>query len=192
MGLLIAGLIIFLGCHSLTMNRPLRASLIATMGALPYKGVYSLVSLAGFVAIIYGFGDYRADGLIPIWEPPAFMRHITMLLVLIAFIMLAATYAPMSHIKATLKHPMLAAVKTWALAHLLVNGDLGGMLLFGAFLAYGVVDRIAVKKRALEEGGSAPARPSIMGDIIAVVVGSVGYGAMLMFHGALIGVAVLR
>jgi uncharacterized membrane protein len=177
MGLLIAGLIIFLGCHSLTMNRPLRASLIATMGALPYKGVYSLVSLAGFVAIIYGFGDYRADGLIPIWEPPAFMRHITMLLVLIAFIMLAATYAPMSHIKATLKHPMLAAVKTWALAHL---------------LAYGVIDRIAVKKRALEEGAPAPARPSIMGDIIALVVGIAGYGAMVMFHGALIGVAVLR
>jgi ABC-type multidrug transport system fused ATPase/permease subunit len=141
--------------------------------------------------IIYGFGDYRADGMIQIWDPPRFLHHVTFTLVLLAFIMLAATYAPMSYLKQGLKHPMLAAVKTWALGHLLSNGDLGGMILFGAFLAYGVIDRISVKRRAADPDAPAPKPPRIIGDIIAVGAGSFAYLAMMMLHTRLIGVSVM-
>jgi len=188
---LILGLVLFFGVHSISMNRPLRANLIARVGAQPFKGLFSVGSILGFVLIIYGFGDYRADGMIQIWDPPRFLHHVTFTLVLLAFIMLAATYAPMSYLKQGLKHPMLAAVKTWALGHLLSNGDLGGMILFGAFLAYGVIDRISVKRRAADPDAPAPKPPRIIGDIIAVGAGSFAYLAMMMLHRRLIGVSVM-
>ncbi len=191
MTILIMGLVIFFGSHSISMMRPLRAQLISQLGPMPFKGIYSILSLTGFVLIIYGFGDYRADGLIPVWEPPRFLHHVTHLLVMLAFVMLAAAYAPMSHIKARLKHPMLAGIKAWAFGHLLSNGDLGGMLLFGAFLAFGVIDRIALKRRAIDPDAPAPKPPTIVGDLIAIAVGLGAFLAMMMLHPALIGVSVM-
>ena len=110
----------------------------------------------GLAIIIYGYGQYHAHELIQVWSPPAFMRHITEGLMLFAVIFFTAAFIP-SHIKAKLKHPMLAGVKTWALAHLLSNGDLGSILLFGAFLAWGVYARIAAKRRGEQTKCTAPA-----------------------------------
>jgi len=127
--LLVVGLVIFLGMHSFSMARRNRAALIARIGEGPYKGLYSLVSLLGVVLIAIGYGQYRASGYIPVWDPPAWTRHLALILVWLAFICLAAAYLP-GRIKVRLKHPMLAGVKIWALAHLLANGDLGSILLF--------------------------------------------------------------
>ena len=185
---LIAGLILFLGVHTLTTLRAPRASLIARIGEGPYKGLYSLVSAVGLVLIVWGFGRYRSTGWTQLWDPPAGMRHVAMLLMWFAFVALAATYCPPGKINATLRHPMLVAVKTWALAHLLANGDLGALLLFGAFLAWAVYDRIAVKRR-----GDMGAPPSgfTSGDMIAITVGTVAYIAMFWLHPWLIGVAII-
>lgn len=188
MTILILGLIVFLGVHTLTTLRERRTALIEGMGPGPYKGVYSLVALLGLVLIFYGFGAYRASGYIPVWNPPTWTRHLALLLMWPAFVALAATYAPTGKIKSMLKHPMLVAVKIWALAHLLANGDLGSMILFGALLAWAVYDRIAVKKR-----GDMGPRPTGFGsgDIVALVAGTVGYGLMLWLHPVLIGVSVI-
>jgi uncharacterized membrane protein len=185
---LIAGLILFLGVHTLTILRGPRSSLITRIGEGPYKGLYSLVSAVGLVLIVWGFGRYRSTGWTQVWYPPYGMRYIAMPLMLFAFIALAATYCPLGKIKATLRHPMLVAVKTWALAHLLANGDLGALLLFGTFLAWAVYDRIAVKRR-----GDMGAPPSgfTSGDMIAIVVGTVAFVAMLWLHPLLIGVAII-
>ena len=141
MALLILGLVLFLGTHAFTMAREPRAALVARLGEGPYKGLYSLLSVAGVVLIAIGFGRYRAAGYIPVWEPPVWTRHLALLLVWPAFVMFVAPYFP-GRIKSTLKHPMLAGVKLWALAHLLANGDLGSILLFGSILAWAVMARI--------------------------------------------------
>src|SRR3712207_2723514 len=137
MTLLILGLVLFLGTHAFTMARGPRASLRARMGEGPYKGVYSLLSLAGIVLISIGYGRYRAAGYIPVWDPPVWTRHLSLLLVWFAFVAFVAAYLP-GRIKSTLKHPMLASVKIWALAHLIANGDLGSIILFGSFLVWAV------------------------------------------------------
>jgi uncharacterized membrane protein len=188
MVLLIAGLIVFLGVHTFTTLRAPRAALIARLGEGPYKGLYSLVSAVGLVLIVWGFGRYRSTGWVQIWYPPAGMRHVAMLLMWPAFVALAATYSPLGKIKAALRHPMLVAVKTWALAHLLANGDLGALLLFGAFLAWAVYDRIAVKRRG-DRG--APPSGFTSGDMIAIAVGTAAYIAMFWLHPRLIGVAII-
>src|SRR5918997_6074656 len=146
MTLLVIGLIVFLGTHAFSMARGSRASLIGRIGEGPYKGLYSLASLAGIVLISIGYGQYRAAGYIPVWDPPVWTRHLSLLLVLVAFICFVAAYLP-GHIKARLKHPMLAGVKIWARAHVLANGDLGSILLFGSFLAWAVAARISAKRR---------------------------------------------
>ena len=185
---LVLGLVIFLGGHIFTSLRSQRAALIARTGEGAYKGLYSLVALLGFMLIIHGFGAYRSAGYIQLWTPPTFLRHLVLLLMWPAMVALVATYSP-GLIKAKLKHPMLAAVKIWALAHLLANGDLGSILLFGGFLAWAVYARIAVKRRG------APVLPSDTpfgrGDIIALVVGTVAYLAMVWLHPLLIGVPVI-
>jgi uncharacterized membrane protein len=185
---LVAGLIVFLGAHTFTTLRAQRAAAIRRLGEGPYKGLYSLASAVGLVLIVWGFGQYRNSGWIQVWSPPAGMRHVAMPLMWFAFVALAATYSPLGKIKATLRHPMLVAVKTWALAHLLANGDLGGMLLFGSLLAWAVYDRIAVKRR-----GDIGAPPSgfTSGDMIAIAVGTVAIIAMLWLHPMLIGVAII-
>jgi uncharacterized membrane protein len=152
--------------------------------------VHSLTSLVGLVLIVYGFGQYRAHDWVQVWTPPAADRHITMLLMWLAFISLAAMGKNPSRIRGWLRHPMLVAVKIWALAHLLANGDLGGMVLFGSFLAWAVWDRIAVKRRG--DIGAARLDHFTKSDAIVVVAGTLAYVAMLFLHPVLIGVSVLR
>jgi uncharacterized membrane protein len=192
MTLLLAGLVLFLGVHTFTTLRQLRQRTITRLGEGPYKGLYSLVSAIGLIMIVIGFGRYRGAGYIPVWDPPSWLHGVTLVLMWFAFVALAATYSPLGKIKSTLRHPMLVSIKTWALAHLLVNGDLGSIGLFGAFLAWAVYDRIAAKRRGKVEGGDAgaPASGVTMGDAIAVVIGSAAYAAMWWLHPIAIGVPI--
>jgi uncharacterized membrane protein len=181
LAVLVIGLAVFLGAHVFVSQRAARAALIARIGEWPYKGLFSLISLLGLVLIVWGFAHYRAEGLIHVWSPPTWMRHVTAALVWPAAILVTAAYIP-GDLKRTLKHPMLVGIKLWALAHLLSNGDLGGIILFGSILAWAVFDRITLKRRT-----DAGAPPIPVGgrrnDIIAVVVGTILYLALgLVFH----------
>jgi uncharacterized membrane protein len=187
--ILIAGIVIFLGTHTLTTLRETRAGLIEKLGPGPFKGLYSLVALVGFVLIIWGFHRYRAEGWMQLWVPPVWTRHLTIVLMWFAFVALACSNPKPSRIKGWLRHPMLVGVKIWALAHLLANGDAGGVLLFGSFLAWAVYDRIAVKRRG-DLGGARVARFT-RADAIAVGGGTVAYVAMIILHPVLIGVPVV-
>lgn len=188
MAMLIAGLVLFLGIHTLTTLREPRAALIGRIGEGPYKGLFSLVAAAGLILIVWGFGRYRADGYIPVWDPPLSLRHMTLTLMWFSFVALAAASAPAGKIKGMLRHPMLVGVKIWALAHLLANGDLGSLILFGSLLAWAVYDRIAVKRRG---DPGAPRSGFTAGDAIALVVGTIAYGAMFWLHPWLIGVPIM-
>lgn len=193
MTLLILGLIVFLGMHSFSMARGRRAALIGQLGQGPYKGLYSLVSLVGIVLVSIGYGQYRQAGYIPVWDPPVWTRHLALLLVWVAFVAFVAAYLP-GQIKHRLKHPMLAGVKIWALAHLLANGDLGSIILFGSFLAWAVAARISVKRRDEAVPHGAPLEPpsGFRNDALAIVIGTVAYMAFVVWlHPALIGVPVL-
>ena len=189
MGLLVTGLAIFFLIHLIPVYQTLRHRLIYGMGKTQYTIAFSLVSLGALYLIARGYGEARAVAP-DIWYPPDWTRHITMLLMLAAFIMLAAAYIP-SRIRDRLKHPMLAAVKTWALAHLIANGDGASFLLFGGFLMWAVYDRISVgRRKAMGPLGDKPG--SLGGDIAAVVVGVAAYLLMLFWgHPYLIGVPVL-
>jgi uncharacterized membrane protein len=187
---MILGLVLFLGVHVLTTLRGLRASFVNAMGEGAYKIVYSLASLAGLALIVWGFADYRATGWIDVWTPPTAFKHITAALMLPAVILVVASYIR-GRIYTTLKHPMLAGVKLWAFAHLLANGDLGSIILFGTFLGWAVYDRISLKHRA-----DAGAPPIPVGgptnDLIAIVVGVIAYLALAFaFHPVVIGVPVM-
>lgn len=187
--LLIAGCALFLGVHTLTTMRETRAALIGRIGEGPYKGLYSLASAAGLVLIVWGFSRYRASGYIPVWEPPASLYHLTLLLMWFSFVALVAANAPAGKIKGVLRHPMLVGVKAWALAHLLVNGDLGSLILFGSFLAWAVYDRVAVKRRG---DPGAPRSSVTSGDAVALGAGSLAFVAMFWLHPWLIGVPIVR
>jgi uncharacterized membrane protein len=188
MVLLILGLALFLGMHAFTMLREPRAALIGRMGEGGYKGLYTLVSLAGLALIVLGYGAYRASGYIPVWSPPFWLGHLLLILTLPIFVLLAASKSG-GMIEATVKHPMLLAVKIWAFSHLIANGDLGSILLFGGFLAWAVMARISLKRRA---GVAAPPKPAgfTQRDWIAL-----GLGLVLWFvfarwlHTWLIGVS---
>jgi uncharacterized membrane protein len=192
MGLLvmILGLVLFLGVHTLTTQRDLRARLIASWGEGGYKGGYALASAAGLVLIVWGFAHYRATGWIDVWYPPKALKHVTVALMLPAVILVAASYVR-GRIYTAVKHPMLAGVKLWAAAHLLANGDLGSIILFGSFLAWAVYDRISLKHRA--DPGAPPIPVGGPGnDLIAVAVGIVAYLALaFVFHPVVIGVPVI-
>ncbi|MCB8820973.1 NnrU family protein [Microvirga rosea] len=193
MALLVLGLVVFIGTHAFSMARQARAGVIAKVGEGPYKGLYSLLSLAGIVLIAIGFGRYRAEGYIPVWDPPVWTRHLALLLVWFAFVMVAAAYLP-GRIKRRLKHPMLAGVKIWALAHLLANGDLGSILLFGSILVWGVLARISAKHRdvAAEHGAAKGGLHDNRNDALAIVIGTIAYLAFVFWlHPLLIGVPVL-
>ncbi|MGA0530938.1 NnrU family protein [Hansschlegelia sp. KR7-227] len=184
MGVLILGLAVFLGAHLFTRARDARARLIARLGETPYKIAYALVSALGLVLIVVG---YRAAPFVEIWAPPAWTRHLVITLMWPAFVLLVAAYLP-GNIRAKAKHPMLAALKLWATAHLIANGDLASMLLFGSLLAYGVVARILLKR---EERKNPPVvrKGSWQNDVIALLIGTALYaltGAFL--HPILIGV----
>jgi uncharacterized membrane protein len=183
----IIGLVVFLGAHVFVSMRGHRAALVAKLGEGPYKGLFSLVSVVGLVLIGYGFARYRAEGLIPLWYPPAWTRHIVEAAMWPASIALVAAYIP-GDIKRVLKHPLLVAVKIWAAAHLCANGDLGGIILFGSVLAWAVYDRITLKRRS---DAGAPPIPAggRRNDIIAIIVGTIVYAALgLVFHPLVIGV----
>lgn len=188
MAFLIAGLVLFLGIHTLTTLRPARQRLIGQLGEGAYKGLYSLLATVGLVLIVWGYGSYRGHGPIEVWTPPLFLHIVTKILMWLAFVALAATYAPSGRIKGTLHHPMLVAIKTWALAHLLVRGDLGSIVLFGSFLAWAVYDRIAVKRRG--DRGAPPVAGVTLGDGVALGVGTLAYIAMYWLHPLLIGAAI--
>lgn len=192
MGLLvmIVGLVLFLGAHSFTTRRDLRARLIASTGEGSYKMLYSLASLAGLVLIVWGFAHYRATGWIDVWSPPRALKHLNLALMLPAVIFVLAAYIR-GTIYVKLKHPMLAGVKLWAFGHLLANGDLGGIILFGSFLGWAVYDRISLKRRS--DPGSPPIPVGgITNDLIAVAVGFVAYLALaFVFHPVVIGVPVV-
>lgn len=187
---LVLGIVVFLGVHLLASFRGLRAGLIERYGLSRYKGVYSLVAAAGLGLIIFGFASYRAEGMIQVWTPPSWTRHLAMPLVWFAFVALASRRAPPSRIRGWLRHPTLVAIKSWALAHLLVNGDLGGMILFGSFLTWAAYDRIAVKKRG--DMGADRLASFTRGDAIALGAGTAIYGLVLLLHPWLFGVSVLR
>lgn len=189
MALLIAGLVIFLGVHCIGIVAPAaRDRWAAAMGANAWRGVYSLISAAGLVLLIYGYGLARQSPTL-VYAPPQWLRHVAMLLMLPVFPLLLATYLP-GRIRAAVKHPMLVAVKAWALAHLLANGMLADVLLFGGFLAWAVADRISLKRRVARPVAGAP--PSRWNDAIAVVVGIALYALMLCcLHRVLIGVPLL-
>ncbi len=190
--LLLLGLILFVGTHGFTMARERRAALVERFGEGGYKAGYSVLSLIGIILISVGYGNYRASGYIPVWTPPIWTAHLSLILVWLAFIAFVAAYLP-GRIKGALKHPMLAGVKIWALAHLLANGDLGSILLFGSLLAWAVAARISVKRRsvaAVHGGTAAPA--GLRNDILAVVIGTVAYVAFAFWlHQLLIGVPVI-
>ncbi len=193
MTLLILGLLLFVGTHMSTVARGSRAALIGRVGEGAYKGVYSLLSLGGLILIGIGYDQYRASGYIPVWDPPVWTRHLSLVLVLLAFIAFVAAYLP-GRIKGALKHPMLVGLKIWALAHLLANGDLGSMLLFGSLLAWGVIARISTKYRdeVVVHGGPVQPPAGLRNDILAVAIGAGAYLAFAFWlHPWLIGVAVV-
>jgi uncharacterized membrane protein len=191
LAILILGLIVFLGAHTFVTARAMRAAAMARLGNF-YWLLFALTSVAGVALIAWGFGLYRRTGWIDVWYPPQALRHVTIGLMLISVILVVAAYLP-GHIKQWTKHPMLAGVKIWAFAHLLSNGDLGSIVLFGSFLAWAVYARIAVKRR--EAAGEITNIRSVdrgwTNDAIAVVLGIFIYLALgYTFHPALIGVPV--
>jgi uncharacterized membrane protein len=187
---MILGLVLFLGAHTFTTQRKARARAIAATGEGTYKIVYTLVSLAGLALIVWGFAHYRATDWIQIWTPPKALKHLNSLLMLPAVILVAAAYIR-GRIYVTLKHPMLAGVKLWAFGHLLANGDLGGIILFGSVLAWAVYDRISLKRRT-DAGGPPIPVGGIGNDVIAVVVGIIAYLALAFaFHPVVLGIPVM-
>jgi uncharacterized membrane protein len=183
LSVLVLGLVLFLGSHSFIPQRDLRARVVARLGEGGYKLLLSLVAAIGLILTVYGFRLYRQSHLINVWYPPAAMRHVAAALMWPAIVCVVAAYVP-GKIKTTLKHPMLVGVKLWALAHLLANGDLGGILLFGSFLVWAVYDRITLK------GRTDPGAPNIpvggwRHDLGAVAIGTLVYLAIgFVFHPA--------
>lgn len=186
---LIAGLILFLGIHSISVFASgARDRLAARLGSNLWRGIYSVIAIAGFVLLVRGYAESRLHPVV-LYVPPGWTRHLTMLLMLPVFVMLFAAYLP-GRIKSTLKHPMLAAVKLWATAHLLANGMLADVLLFGGFLAWAVLDRISLKRRVQRPVPGAA--PSGWNDLAAIVLGLAAYAVFVLWlHQRLIGVPVI-
>lgn len=189
LALLVLGLAVFFGAHVFVTLRTPRGALIKRIGEGPYKGLMALFSLVGLILIGYGFGQYRATGWIDVWTPPPWTYYVTQFLMWPASIFVVAAYSR-GNIWRALKHPMLIGVKTWAAAHLISNGDLGSIVLFGSFLLWAGYDRMTLKHR---NDPGAPAIPvgGHRNDTIALVVGTILYLALgFIFHPLVIGVAV--
>lgn len=185
---LVAGLMIFLGVHSVRIFADgWRTQMLQRIGEGAYKGVYLLLALLGLGLIIYGFGVARENPVM-LWNPPMGMRHAASLLTVIAFILLAAAYVPHNGIKARVHHPMVLAVKAWALGHLLANGSVAHVLLFGGFLVWGVVNFIAARRRDRATGKQYPAG-TLAGTGVTVLVGVAAWAVFAFkLHGLLIGI----
>ncbi|WP_266183707.1 NnrU family protein [Dyella humicola] len=188
MALLILGLVIFLGAHSIRiLANDWRSRQIARIGEKRWKGLYALASIVGFVMICWGFGLARHQPVL-LYVPPIWLRHLNALFTLLAFILVAAAYVPNNHFKARLGHPMLAGVKTWAFGHLLATGMLHDVVLFGAFLLWAVVDFVSARRRDRLAGVVYPAGTA-KSDVITVVAGIVGWAVFAFaLHAWLIGV----
>ncbi len=185
---LVIGLLLFLGVHSVRVfAEPLRTRLRSQWGENGFKGAYTLVSLAGFALVVWGFGQARLQP-VPLWTPMLWARHLASLLMLVSFILLAAAYVPRNAFKAKLHHPMTLGVKTWALAHLLANHTLAEALLFGGFLVWSVLVFRAARARDRAAGTAYPAGTAA-GTALTVVAG-LGAWAVFAFwaHGFLFGV----
>lgn len=188
MSVLILGLVLFLGVHSTRIFADgWRTAMIRRLGASKWKGLYTLLSLAGFVLLVWGFGLARQQP-VALWSPPFFMRHVAWLLTLIAFILLAATYVPRNAIKARLHHPMVLAVMFWAVAHLLANGNRANAVLFGSFLLWAVLSFRAARKRDRAARTLYPTGTA-SGTAMTVLVGIAAWAVFAFWaHGVLIGV----
>ena len=189
MGRLVLGLVLFIGTHVFVTLRGARAAVINTIGEWPYKALVAILSVVGILLIGFGFGKYRASGWIDVWYPPRWTYYVTQLLMWPASIFVVAAYIR-GNIWRQLKHPMLVGIKTWAVAHLISNGDLGSIILFGSFLLWAGYDRVSLKYRT--DPGS-PALPvnGRRNDVIAIVVGTVLYLLLgLVFHPLVVGRAV--
>lgn len=197
MTLFLIGLVVFFAAHAVPMVPALRRSAVEAVGANLYLGAFALVSAFGLVLIVLGYGDlqFGGPGNRELWSPPTWTRHVAFLLMIPVFVFLVAAYVP-SRIRDALRHPMLIAIKIWALAHLLANGDLASVILFGSFLAFAVIDRISVKKRAtagMSARGPLGDRSGGLGGDVAVVVIGLGLYVFMMFvgHEWLIGVPLI-
>lgn len=188
MTILIAGLVLFLGLHSIRIFADdWRTAQVARMGERKWKALFAIVSLVGLVLIVYGFGQARMTPVF-VWTPPVWTRHLAALLLLPAFILIVAGNMRGTKMKARLGHPMVLGTKLWAFAHLLANGRLAGMVLFGSFLVWAVVEYISARRRDRAAGIVYPAG-SASRDAIAIVVGTVAWAAFgFWLHGVLIGV----
>jgi len=188
MALLIAGLVVFLGTHSLRIfAEEWRGVQVARLGLGAYKALYSVAALIGFVLIVVGFGQARMSTPV-LWDPPLWTRHVSALLVLFAFVLLAAAYVPRNRIRRAVGHPMILGVKIWAAGHLLANGTLADVVLFGSFLAWAVLDYRAARARDRAQGRAEP-KSTTFGTVTAVVVGVALWAAFAFrLHAWLIGV----
>jgi uncharacterized membrane protein len=189
MTLLMLGLVLFLGVHSTRIvAESWRTATIARVGEKPWKGIYSVLSIVGFVLLVIGYGAARQSPVV-LFVPPVWTRHLAALLTIPAFVLLVAAYVPGNAIKRAVGHPMMAGVKVWALAHLLANGTLADLLLFGTFLAWAVLGYIAARRRDRAAGTAYPAGPGSR-TTITVVVGLVAWAVFAFaLHRPLIGVA---
>ena len=188
MGLLILGLVLFLGIHTVrVLAGDWRSRMIGRLGLNGWKALYSLVALAGLALIVWGFGNAREHPVL-LYVPPLALRHLNALFTLIAFVLLAAAYVPRNHLKAKLGHPMLAGVKLWAFGHLLAIGMLRDVVLFGAFLAWAILDFAASRRRDRRELVQYPPG-TLLGDVMSVVVGIAAWAVFAFWlHAWLIGV----
>ena len=179
--LLIAGLVLFVAVHLIPTVVPMRDALLARLGAGAYRGVFSLVALAGLVLIVWGFARAPFE---PLYTPPSWGRSLAVFTVPVSLVLLAAANMP-THIRAVLRHPMLLGVLIWAIAHLLSNGDLRSVVLFGGFAGYAVIDLVSVVARGKRPSPEKP--PRLAMDGVAIVAGLVAAGLFTYFHAALFG-----
>ncbi len=186
--MLIAGLVLFLGVHSSRVFADdARSAFIAAHGEKTWKGIYAVLSIVGFVLVVYGYGEARTAPLV-LWTPPVWTRHAAALLTLPAFILLAAAYVPLNAIKARLGHPMLLGTKLWAAAHLLANGNVADVLLFGGFLVWATLCFRAAKGRERAAGTTYPSDGATT-TVIAVGMGIGAWAAFAFYlHSAWIGI----
>jgi uncharacterized membrane protein len=187
--ILILGLIVFIGVHSIRLVSPSwRDTQLARFGEHGWKGIYSVASLVGFVLIVWGYGMARHTPTV-LWVPPFGIRHLTALLVAVAFVLIVAAYVPGNRIKTSIGHPMMAGTALWALGHLLANGTLNAVVLFGVFLVWGAVGVVVSRGRDRAAGVRYPAG-TVSGDVKVVVVGLIAWAIFaLVLHRWLIGVS---
>jgi uncharacterized membrane protein len=188
MTVLVFGLLLFLGVHSIRIFADgWRSAQVAWLGVMPWRGLYAVASLIGFGLIIWGFGLARLDPVV-IWSPPTWTRHLALLLMLLAMILLVAAYVPGNRIKTAIGHPMLAATKTWAVAHLLANGTLADIVLFGGFLLWSIVGFVTSRRRDRAAGTTYPSLGAGW-DLLTVVLGVAVWAAIVFYaHVRLFGV----